>query len=238
VAGATDRLISQYQNSFNFIALLDALITNPMTAVLNGIVPLYALYDIDSMVGVQLDNIGKIIVQPRPNSFNNEDIYEEGIFTVGSFGGAGVYTPEISSTEGFGNSLNPLTGGRFGKSSSSGKRLVDADYRLVLKGKIHANNTYGTVEQIEQFGKIMFGEYCWVYPHAGEVLVVFPYFLNAIAIEVVKQTLSVAKGVSLTLAMQPSPKNGKVFGFAGGSNTGGFGSTSDSTAGYAMIGIV
>lgn len=237
MAGTRDRLISQYQNSVNLIALFETLIDNPMIAVLSGITPLYALYDIDLMEGVQLDGIGKIVVQPRPNSFNNADIYEEGIFTVGNYTG-GTYTAEISTTEGFSDTANPLTGGRFGAGSTSGKKLSDADYKLVLKGKIHANNTYGTVSQIEQFGKVMFGQYCWVYPHAGEVLVVFPYELNSIAIEVVKQTLSVAKGISLTLAMQPNPKDGKVFGFAGGINTGGFGSSSDSTAGYAMIGIV
>jgi hypothetical protein len=66
MAGTRQRLISQYQNSVNLIALFEALIDNPMIAVLNGITPLYDLYDIDAMAGVQLDGIGKIIVQPRP----------------------------------------------------------------------------------------------------------------------------------------------------------------------------
>ena len=235
MAGATDRLISQYQNSLNFIALLDALITDPMTAVLNGIVPLYALYDIDTMKGVQLDGIGKIVVQPRPNSFNNADIYEEGVFTLGN---STDPQPEFDSNVGFGNTANLLVGGRFNSGATSGAKLNDGDYRLVLKGKIHANNTIGTVAELEQFGKVMFGQYSLAFPYAGGVLVLFPYFINSVAIEVVRQTLTVAKGVELILAIQPSPKNGKVFGFNGGANVGGFGSTSDSNAGYAMIGIV
>jgi len=235
MAGTRQRLISQYQNSVNLIALFEALIDNPMIAVLNGITPLYDLYDIDAMAGVQLDGIGKIIVQPRPNSFNNSDIYEEGVFTLGNNTDP---QPEYDSNVGFGDTANLLVGGRFNSGATSVAKLNDGDYRLVLKGKIHANNTIGTVRELEQFGMVMFGKYSLAFPYAGGVLVLFPYFINSVAIEVVRQTLTVAKGVELILAIQPNPKNGKVFGFNGGANVGGFGSSSDSNAGYAMIGIV
>ena len=235
MAGTRDRLISQYQNSVNLIALLETLIDTPMIAVLTGIAPLYALYDIDTMQGVQLDNIGKIVVQPRPDSFNDADIYEEGIFTLGN---SSTTQPEYDSNLGFGDSDNPLLGGRFNGGITTNTKLNDADYRLVLKGKIHANNTTGTVQELEQFGMVMFGQYSLAFPYAGGVLVVFPYFINSVAIEVVRQTLTVAKGIELLLAIQPSPKNGKVFGFNGGANIGGFGSSSDSNAGYGMIGLV
>jgi hypothetical protein len=235
MAGTRQRLISQYQNSVNLIALFEALIDNPMIAVLNGITPLYDLYDIDAMAGVQLDGIGKIIVQPRPNSFNNSDIYEEGVFTLGNNTDP---QPEYDSNVGFGDTANLLVGGRFNSGATSVAKLNDGDYRLVLKGKIHANNTIGTVRELEQFGMVMFGKYSLAFPYAGGVLVLFPYFINSVAIEVVRQTLTVAKGVELILAIQPNPKNGKVFGFNGGANVGGFGSTSDSNAGYGMIGLV
>ena len=235
MAGTRQRLISQYQNSVNFIALLETLIDNPMIAVLTGITPLYALYDIDTMEGVQLDAIGKIVVQPRPNSFNDADIYQEGIFTLGNESDP---QPEYDSNVGFGDTANLLVGGRFNAGATSGAKLNDGDYRLVLKGKIHANNTTGTVQELEQFGMVMFGKYSLAFPYAGGVLVLFPYFINSVAIEVVRQTLTVAKGIELLLAIQPNPKNGKVFGFNGGANVGGFGSTSDSNAGYGMIGIV
>ena len=235
MAGTRQRLISQYQNSVNFIALLETLIDNPMIAVLTGITPLYALYDIDTMEGVQLDAIGKIVVQPRPNSFNDADIYEEGIFTLGNESDP---QPEYDSNVGFGDTANLLVGGRFNAGATSGAKLNDGDYRLVLKGKIHANNTTGTVQELEQFGMVMFGKYSLAFPYAGGVLVLFPYFINSVAIEVVRQTLTVAKGIELLLAIQPNPKNGKVFGFNGGANIGGFGSSSDSNAGYGMIGLV
>ena len=235
MAGTRQRLISQYQNSVNFIALLETLIDNPMIAVLTGITPLYALYDIDTMEGVQLDAIGKIVVQPRPNSFNDADIYQEGIFTLGNESDP---QPEYDSNVGFGDTANLLVGGRFNAGATSGAKLNDGDYRLVLKGKIHANNTTGTVQELEQFGMVMFGKYSLAFPYAGGVLVLFPYFINSVAIEVVRQTLTVAKGIELLLAIQPNPKNGKVFGFNGGANIGGFGSSSDSNAGYGMIGIV
>ena len=235
MAGTRQRLISQYQNSVNLIALLETLIDTPMIAVLTGIAPLYALYDIDIMQGVQLDGIGKIVVQPRPDSFNDADIYQEGIFTLGNNTDP---QPEYDSNVGFGDTENLLVGGRFNSGASSGLKLNDGDYRLVLKGKIHANNTIGTVAQLEQFGMVMFGQYSLAFPYAGGVLVLFPYFINSVAIEVVRQTLTVAKGVELILAIQPNPKNGKVFGFNGGANIGGFGSSSDSNAGYGMIGLV
>lgn len=235
MAGTRDRLISQYQNSNNLIALFETLIDNPMSAVLDNITPLYFLNDIDLMEGVQLDNIGKIVVQPRPNSFNNADIYQEGIFTVGD---SNDPQPEYDSNVGFGDTENQLVGGRFNAGTISGAKLNDGDYRLVLKGRIHANTTIGTIRELEQFGKIMFGQYSLVFPYAGGVLVVFPYFINTVAIEVVRQTLTVAKGIELLLAIQPNPKNGKVFGFNGGANVGGFGSASDAYAGYGIIGLV
>jgi hypothetical protein len=155
MAGTRERLISQYQNSVNLIGLFEALIDNPMIAVLNGLTPLYALYDIDTMEGVQLDGIGKIVVQPRPNSFNDADIYEEGIFTLGNESDP---QPEYDINVGFGDTDNPLVGGRFNAGATSGAKLNDGDYRLVLKGKIHANTTTGTVRELEQFGMVMFGK--------------------------------------------------------------------------------
>lgn len=100
---------------------------------------------LDIAVGVNLDNIGEIVGQPR--TLLSVDIFEffgfVGVPNAGSFGD--FYDPSVGSI--FYDSNNP----RFGNIT-----LTDEVYRIFIKAKIAKNSTHATPEEVMDFANFIF----------------------------------------------------------------------------------
>lgn len=100
---------------------------------------------LDTAVGVNLDNIGEIVGQPR--TLLSVDIFEffgfRGVPNAGSFGD--FFDPDVGAV--FYDSNNP----RFGNVT-----LTDDAYRIFIKAKIVKNSTHATPEQVMDFANFIF----------------------------------------------------------------------------------
>jgi len=100
---------------------------------------------LDTAVGVNLDNIGEIVGQPR--TLLSVDIFEffgfQGVPNAGSFGD--FYDPSVGAV--FYDANNP----RFGNIT-----LTDDIYRIFIKAKIAKNSTHATPEQVMDFANFIF----------------------------------------------------------------------------------
>ena len=185
-------LLLQYKSAPNLLALIGALIATPYASTLEDITPLRTLYGIGESQGVQLDGIGEIVGQPRPKSFNDADIYAEGIFTLGD---SNQSQPELDPDTGFGDINDVNLGGRWDRGTVEGLSLGDIEYQNLLRGRVHVNRSRGTIADYEQYGTIVFGAPANVYPTVGAVFVLFPYYLNSIAIQVVLANIQMTLGI-------------------------------------------
>jgi len=70
---ANNRLLFQYKNSPNLQAILDSYVSNPVQKLEDMFYQFYKLFDIDLSTGDQLDNIGRILNQPRES--RTDEIY-------------------------------------------------------------------------------------------------------------------------------------------------------------------
>jgi hypothetical protein len=239
MSGSYERLLLQYKQAPQLLALLEALYDSPYADLGEKADALRTLYDIDLSEGIQLDKIGEIVGRPRPDSFNDADIFQEGIF---QFASNTDPNPVFDANLGYGDIDNPLVGGRWDRGTIEAKSLNDIDYRKVLKGHIFARNSRGIVTDYEQYGTIVFGQASQVFPFVGTVLVVFPYFLNSVALQVAQETLQIVSGIRVFVAKNQNV-NRKAFGFASidrtFENVDGFSSTQNSSIiGGAMIELV
>lgn len=100
---------------------------------------------LDTAVGVNLDNIGEIVGQPR--TLLSVDIFEffgfRGVPNAGTFGD--FYDPSVGAV--FYDSNNP----RFGNI-----KLTDDVYRIFIKAKIAKNSTHATPKEVMEFANFIF----------------------------------------------------------------------------------
>ena len=101
---------------------------------------------LDTAVGVNLDNIGEIVGQPR--TLLSVDIFEffgfQGVPNAGGFGD--FFDPSVGAV--FYDANNP----RFGNIT-----LTDDVYRIFIKAKIAKNSTHATPEEVMEFANFIFG---------------------------------------------------------------------------------
>lgn len=121
--------------------------------------------DIDSAQGVNLDNIGDIVGQPR--ILASVDLYP-------FFGFIGDLVANS-----FGTFYNPSIGGywySFGGKIGGDVSLSDSQYRQIIKAKIIKNNARGLKEDYIEFGRFVLGtSISFQYPQASpanEVVIV------------------------------------------------------------------
>jgi hypothetical protein len=210
MSGSFARLLLQYKQAPQLLALFETLLDNPYNVFGLSADDLRTLYDIDLSEGVQLDKIGEIVGRPRPDSFNDADIFQEGIF---QFASNTDPNPVFDIDTGYGDINNPQVGGRWDRGILEAKSLNDIDYRKVLKGHIWARNSRGIITDYEKYGTIVFGSPCNVLPFVGSVLIVFPYYLNSVAIQTVYETLKIVLGIRIILATLPILEK-NPFGFS------------------------
>jgi hypothetical protein len=193
MAGTNERLMLQYKGTVSLLALFYALIDTPYIFTSFTLTQLYTRLDIDLSGGKQLDLIGTILNQSRPQSFIDDPLVQANVFTW--------------------DSTDPFKWWDSGlwKGEDIRVAMADVDYRLLLKGIIFNQNNPPTIHNIEQFGVFISGIPFLVRDFVGRVEVVSPYELNPIAIEIGKQVVNIAQGVKLDLYMGVNPSLGKIF---------------------------
>jgi hypothetical protein len=193
MAGTNERLMLQYKGTVSLLALFYALIDTPYIFTSLTLTQLYTRLDIDLSGGRQLDLIGTILNQSRPESFIDDALIQANLFTW--------------------DSTDPFKWWDSGlwKGDDIRQLMPDVDYRLLLKGVIFNQNNPPTIHNIEQFGVFISGIPFLVRDFVGRVEVVSPYELNPIAISIGKKVVNIAQGVKLDLYMGVNPSLGEIF---------------------------
>jgi hypothetical protein len=136
------RIIQQYKESPDLVALLDSFIDNGQPDVMKALQDMSQRLDIDAMSGINLDLIGEIIGFPRPVSLGDEAEYIEQVFAYSSDGSV-----ELDTQRGYG----------FGEYAASQEfpPMPDDDYRRFLKVKIIRNNSNKTILDCQRAALIL-----------------------------------------------------------------------------------
>jgi hypothetical protein len=193
MAGTNERLLLQYKASTDLMALFYALVDTPYLVCSASFQQLYTRLDIDLSVGRQLDLIGTIVNQARPDSFVDDPILSANSFTWDTT------DPNKYWNEGIWGGVDLRVA------------MSDPDYRKLLKGVIFSQNSLPTIYNIEQFGKFAFGNPFRVRAFIGSVEVVSPYELSPSAINIAKGVINVAQGIRLDLFMGVPQSLGEIF---------------------------
>lgn len=213
------RLIEQYQDSPNILAMFESLIHDKYTS-LNEITDfMYQRLHIDSMFGVQLDEIGKIVGQPRPKSFEGE---------LGGFRFLEITNNEL---EGFSGINRPDIGGFWGGLKSS-PFMNDENYRTLIKAAIFRNNSGCTIPELKRYAELVLNSKVNIINGYTYIDVVFSTPLSVSAKMLIKDTFKPAAGIRVRLkgfALGERP-----FGFAGANNSG-FGGINEPQDGSGFI---
>lgn len=222
-------ILKQYENSPLVISLLKALVESPTDRLGASSEQMISLLNIDEMTGINLDNIGEIIGQPRPFSFDDEDLYIDGLFQLGSISDP---QPQYSQSHGF-------DAGRFIGDNSFNK-IDDYGYRLVLKSRISAIYSKGTLAEIETFSKILLSGSIVVRDYTGYVWITVPYYINKILQQIIKTNVGQASGVGIKLSVNKAAHSSDKLSFAFDGRAGslGFGGLSVPDSGGAFVSLV
>lgn len=132
---ARDRVTEQFKDKTIFDNYLQILMSSQLD-IQEAIKELMQLRSVDTAAGVQLDNIGAIVGQPR--ELLQADLYEY-------FGFQGAL-----NAQSFGTTTDPTVGGLFydnGKPFGGNILLDDTTYRLFIRAKIFKNVTASTPEE-------------------------------------------------------------------------------------------
>jgi len=122
---------SEYQNSPNFIAFLQALMT-PFNDCATLAANMYTYFDINNAVGVQLDLIGALIGRKRPTGINPTGAIWDAQPDVDSIPDVDLLTQPIN------NIVN------------------DSDYRVLLQATIIRNTWDGTIPSLYKAWSTLF----------------------------------------------------------------------------------
>lgn len=141
---ARDRYTQQFKNKPNFDSLVETWLQESaeLQDVLSGIDDIKY---IDNAEGVQLDNIGEIVGQPR--LLIDADL-------IAFFGFQG-----LSISRSYGDLTDASKGGRWKgleESSTGNIELSDEEYRLFIRAKIIRNSTVATTEDVIESLKFLF----------------------------------------------------------------------------------
>lgn len=150
---AISRLATQFRESVNLIAYIQALLTEADN-IESVIQDLCARYNIDTSSGVNLDIIGAIVGQSR--EFVDAEIFDYFFLEDIDSPGGGP-----ANAKGFGDLNNPSAGGRFiglGESTIGLRLLTDTEYRKYIRARIIRNNTDCTIESLIEAFKFLFND--------------------------------------------------------------------------------
>lgn len=211
--GTEKRLINQYASSPDLKALIDALVDIPAADIRAALESLYRRLNIDLMSGIQLDRIGYIVGQERPDSFIPILIGdEETAFTF--------LDGDNDASKGFSGIGRDDVGGRF-IGFDPNQEMPDHDYRILLKAAIYRNVSDATIPEIEKYSQLVLGSSANILNGFTFIDVQFQKPLSAQERAIIESTLKPAAGIrirNLSFARGENP-----FGFAGREGNTGFG---------------
>lgn len=222
---ANNRLIQQYKESPNLVALLESHI-DEFQVVDDETMNLLFKRDIDTALGANLDVIGRIVDIERP--FADTDI--DDVFTL-----AGA--PDTG--KGFSDLDDRALGGVWASlDAEDGEPYGDELYRLVLRAKIIFNNTNGTLQEMYDFIQFIFG---------GSVEAVITERVGMVGLNIarpigaqerlmIEEIFPRAAGIRFD-ELAFSFEEG-AFGFSGNSTNGGFGDVNDAGAGGEFSALI
>ena len=199
----TYRLLYQYQDSPILRAMLLAL-TTEYCRLEEVLAQLETRLDIQLSSGIQLDLIGEIVGQPRPLSIeiDPDEVFgfdplavSNGGFPSGDdpdFGWSGVTRPDRG---GVWTGVNGLFVGR----------MLDADYRTLLRARIFSNGADATVDSIVAFlnAAIGPGGNNVVNSTVGRIDLVVWRHLSSVEQTIILSLVPVAAGVRVNSIIQP-----------------------------------
>lgn len=200
-----DRLIEQYQDSPNVLALFESLIHDKYVSLNEIIDFLYKRLDIDSMFGIHLDEIGKIVGQPRPKSFEGE---------LGGFRFLEITNNEL---EGFSGINRPDIGG-YWTGLDTNPLMNDVNYRLLLKAAIFRNNSGCTIPELKRYAQLVLNMDVNIQNYHTYIEVTFSHPLSIYAKILIEETFKPAAGIRVKL--KAFGMGERPFGFVGANNCG------------------
>ena len=212
--GTSKRLINQYADSPNLKALIDALVDMPAGDVRAALESLYRRLNIDLMSGVQLDRIGYIVGQKRPDSFSP-------IFVGSDPETAFTFLDGANDTgKGFSAIGRDDIGGQF-VGLEPNQQMLDPAYRILLKAAIYRNVSGATIPEIEEYSQLVLGVAANVLNGFTYIDVQFQKPLSAQERAIIEATLKPAAGIRIRYLSFGRGEN--AFGFAGRDGNSGFG---------------
>lgn len=184
MSSSTDRLLWQYRDKPNILALIRSYLTE-FDEISDVLTALQTRLDIDASIGAQLDGIGEIVGQPRPGTvyIDDDDVF--------SFDGPG-------DGKGFSGINRPDIGGRF--NSVDGLivgDMPDGEYRVLLRAAIFATAGYSTLEHIAEYCQAVLGDGVRVHEGVGFVSISVPRPISSVEVQLIRQTIPLAAGVRL-----------------------------------------
>lgn len=195
----TAKLMYQYADSPQLRNLILTLLSENCEISANNLALMTRL-DIDASEGVQLDYIGEIIGQPRPL---NIQIDENDAFAFrGSLAGV---EPDPGTGKGWSGRTRQDVGGRFvGINGLIIGKMIDADYRTLLRARIFSNGASGTVDDIGRFLVFTLGAGAYlVHNYVGYVDIEVDRALSSTEEDVIQLLIPLAAGVRLNDIIQP-----------------------------------
>jgi hypothetical protein len=221
---AVGRLAYQYQTAERFRAYVRALI-DEYDSIYAALLSLETRLDIDASEGVQLDLIGEMVGQPRPEGIGSVflEFPPEEAFSFA--GGVGL---------GFSGVGRPDVGGRFVGLAAAG-RMIDDDYRVLLRAAIFRNYSDCTVESMGQYSLFVFGTRATIISGVGYVDITIQKPLRGWERRLVEETFPVAAGIRLRLKSFALAEN--PFSFSGNADGTGFGGVGEPQVGGGFVGL-
>lgn len=222
---AESRIAYQYQGATRFKAFVRALVGEYDT-LYETLLALETRLDIDLSVGAQLDGIGEIVGQPRPNTIGSVFLEFPADEAFAFAGGVG---------RGFSGIDRPDIGGRFVGLDGAGGRMVDEDYRTLLRAKIFANYAGSDVDSLGTYSLFVFGTRATIIRGIGYVDITIQKPLAGWERRLVELTFPVAAGIRLRLKSFSLLEN--PFSFAGNEDGTGFGGIGIEPQGGGFVGL-
>lgn len=220
---AISRIAYQYQGAERFKGFVRALVGEYDT-LYETLLALETRLDIDKSEGAQLDGIGEIVGQPRPDTLGSVFLEFPADEAFAFAGGVG---------RGFSGVDRPDVGGRF--AGLTGRRMPDSDYRTLLRAKIFANYAGSDIDSLGQYSLFVFGTRATIIPGLGFVDITIQKPLAGWERRLIEITFPVAAGIRLRL--KSFSIEGNPFSFAGNEDGTGFGGVGVEPDGGGFVGL-
>lgn len=221
---AESRIAYQYQGAPKFKSFVRALVGEYDT-LYETLLALETRLDIDLSEGAQLDGIGEIVGQPRPNTIGSVFLEFPADEAFAFAGGVGL---------GFSGTDRPDIGGGFAGLTDVG-RMTDADYRTLLRAKIFANYAGSDVDSLGTYSLFVFGTRATIIRGIGYVDITIQKPLAGWERRLVELTFPAAAGIRLRLKSFSLLEN--PFSFAGNEDGTGFGGVGIEPQGGGFVGL-